>query len=130
MTRSLKTRREPTAADVELIGDIRQRPAYHLACVWLERLLKHSSQPCTKGLRVGIESVAVLIRASIQRRAPDRPMTTAAFADPDLSLALLVALADLGFAVDERRDSFGHRHLACNVRDRAMFAFVDRGMSL
>lgn len=113
--------REAAAA----LADIRRRPAYHLACIWLERLIANSSRPRTKGLLVGVDTVVYLMRASLHGRSRGRPTISAALADLHIAESVLVALHDRDFHVAERPQRWcAGRHLACNVRDRALWESV------
>ena len=113
------------AEALAIAADIRRRPAYSLARVYLERLLEYSSRPRTRGLLVGVETVAILVRASFKDRARGRPTITAALADRDLGEAVLLALHDTGFEVADRPQRWSPgRHLACNVRESALWGWV------
>lgn len=113
---------EPTAAALAELAEVRARPAYHLACIYLERVLASSERPKTRGLLVGVESVVVLMRGSFGARP--RPAITAALADPELGLAVMFALVDRGFDVAECTQRWcPGQHVACNVRESALWEF-------
>ena len=126
----------------QLIADIRTRPAFHLCCLYLERV-RLGRRHKTRGLLIGVESVIVLMRAALKppsiwagmpdadraktvRRATEargRTSIATALADPDLAESMVLALLDNGFDVAERPQRWCEgRHYACNVSESAMFA--------
>ena len=110
-----------------MTADIRTRPSYHLCRIWLERLIDNHDRPTTKGLRVGVESVVFMLRASFAGREHGRPVIAAALVDPQLGQAMIAALVDLGFVVAQAPQIYCEgKHLACNVRDAAMWEYHPR----
>jgi len=109
-----------TAQDLALLSEVRRRPAYHLACLFLEQVLVSSDRPMTKGLLVGVESVVSMLRETFSARP--RPTIAAALADPELGLAVMFALVDRGFSIAERPQRWCEgRHVACNVRESVLW---------
>ncbi len=125
------TRVEPTPADIEALAELRRRPAYHLCRIWLERLIANHDRPRTKTLRVGVESVIFMVHASFAGHGRGRPTITAALRDPEMGPAMIAAMVDLGFHVADAPQLWCEgKHLACNVRDAAMWEYHPRSGSI
>lgn len=106
-----------------IVAEVRRRDAYHLARAWLDRFVLSNARPRTKGVLVGVGSVALLLRASLQGREKGRPMIASAMADRDLGETLIVALIDSGFRVEDRPQRWlPGRYVACNVSEAALWA--------
>jgi hypothetical protein len=132
--------------DHDLLAEVRSRLAFHLCVLYLDRV-RRTRRHKTKGLLVGVESVVVLMRAALDpppapiwagtseseratwacrvAEARERTSIAAALADPDLVESMVLALIDSGFDVAERPQRWCEgRHLACNVAERPLFAFM------
>ncbi|MBW8846763.1 MAG: hypothetical protein JF607_17490 [Burkholderiales bacterium] len=123
------TYRPPTAEEAAAVEEIRRRPAYGLARTWIRTALEGQDAPFTKGLHISIGSVTILLKASFvgcarARVGHNRPAIAAALLDQDAEVSVALALADSGARIDLARDSTtGERVLACNVKERLLWAF-------
>lgn len=123
MRQMKQTGRHATAEEIDAMAEIRQRAAYRVARVWLERVVLHHPRPFTRGLYVSIYEAGIVFRSSFMGLARGRPTIGEALRDRDVEESVALALVDVGAFVGTVRDSHtGEMYLACNVRANALRA--------
>jgi len=127
MTRqAINQYRAPTSEELLAIRDIRSRPAYQLMRVWGERVLDHGNANGirTKRAFTPLGSIVILVRSTLEYlKSPDRPLISAALAEPDFEACVGLALDDLGFTIATISDGStrGTRCLGTNLSERHLW---------
>jgi len=118
--------RQPTAEELAAIRDIRTRAAYQLMRVWGQRVLDYGNCNGIKTKRVvtPLGSIVILVRSTLEYlKSPDRPLISAALAEPDFEACVGLALDDLGFTIATIADGStrGTRCLGTNLSERHLW---------